>query len=142
MALFRNFGVNHAKDVTGLAESLVRRTRVRLRAIPPISLNLQKIAHFWIGNLSVPLMKPWMDTYSYHWHQYRSITGVSDYFFASPNGSRKNNFAILGVETPARQGAKTQEYLDIPGIRTSSRTGFIAVQNRKLFLSEPRAMTV
>jgi hypothetical protein len=54
MALFSNFGVNHAKDVTGLAESLVRRTRVRLRAMPLISLNLQKIAHFWIGNSSVP----------------------------------------------------------------------------------------
>jgi hypothetical protein len=62
MALFSNFGVNHAKDVTGLAESLVRRTRVRLRAMPLISLNLQKIAHFWIGNSSVPLMKPWMGT--------------------------------------------------------------------------------
>jgi hypothetical protein len=34
MALFRNFGVNHAKDVTGLAASLVRRKKVRLRAIP------------------------------------------------------------------------------------------------------------
>jgi hypothetical protein len=49
MALFRNVGVNHAFGVTGL-ELLVRRTRVRLRAIPPISMNLQKIAHFWIGN--------------------------------------------------------------------------------------------
>jgi hypothetical protein len=47
--------------VTGL-ESLVRPTGVRLRAMPPISLNLQKIAHFWIGNLPVPLMKPWMGT--------------------------------------------------------------------------------
>ncbi|MFZ1956166.1 MAG: hypothetical protein WAU34_11775, partial [Desulfobacterales bacterium] len=44
MALFSNFGVNHAKDVTGLAESFVRRTRVRLRAMPLISLNLQKMA--------------------------------------------------------------------------------------------------
>jgi hypothetical protein len=34
MALFTNFGINHAKDVTGLAELLVRRTRVRLRVIP------------------------------------------------------------------------------------------------------------
>ena len=33
MALFRNFGVNHAKDVTGLVESLVRPTGVCLRAI-------------------------------------------------------------------------------------------------------------
>jgi len=49
MALFRNFGVNHALGVTGL-ESLVRLTGVRLRAIPLISLNLQKMAYFWIGN--------------------------------------------------------------------------------------------
>jgi hypothetical protein len=27
-----------------------------------ISLDLQKIAHFWIGNLIVPLTKPWMGT--------------------------------------------------------------------------------
>jgi hypothetical protein len=43
MALFRNFGVNHALGVTGLA-SLVRRTKVRLRAMPQISLNLRKTA--------------------------------------------------------------------------------------------------
>jgi hypothetical protein len=49
MALVRNFGFNHALGVTGL-ESLVRRTGVRLRTMPPISLNLQKMAHFWIGN--------------------------------------------------------------------------------------------
>jgi hypothetical protein len=60
MALFSDFSVNHAKDVTGLAEMLVRRTRVRLRAMLLISLNLQKIAHFWIGSSSVPLNKPWM----------------------------------------------------------------------------------
>ena len=29
---------------------------------PLISLNLQKIAHFWIGNLSVPFLKPRMRT--------------------------------------------------------------------------------
>jgi hypothetical protein len=58
MALFRNsppasgqVGVNHALGSTGL-EPIVRRTRVRLRVMPPISLNLQKIAHFWIGNIS------------------------------------------------------------------------------------------
>jgi hypothetical protein len=61
MALFRNFGVNHAFGVTGL-ESLVRHTEVCLRAMPPISLNLRKIAHFWIGNLPVPFMKPRMGT--------------------------------------------------------------------------------
>jgi hypothetical protein len=27
-----------------------------------ISLNLQKIAHFWVGNLSMPFMKPRMGT--------------------------------------------------------------------------------
>jgi hypothetical protein len=52
-------------------------------------------------------------------------------------GSRKNKFAILGVEAPGRQGAKTQEYLDFPIFRTSSRTGCIGVQNVALFLSEP-----
>jgi hypothetical protein len=69
MAFLRNFppasgqiGVNHAKDVTGLAESLVRLTEVSLRTIPPISLNLQKIAYFWIGNCLVLLMNPWIDT--------------------------------------------------------------------------------
>ena len=34
-------------------------------------------------------------------------------------GSRKNKFAILGVEAPGRQGAKTQEYLDIPSFRNT-----------------------
>jgi hypothetical protein len=60
MALFRNFGVNQAKDVTGLAKSLVRRTGVRLRAMSLISLNLQKIAHFRIGNRPVASVKPWI----------------------------------------------------------------------------------
>ena len=62
MVLFRNFGVNHAKDETGLAKSLVRRTEVSLRAMPQISVNLQKIANFWIGNFPVPFMKPRMST--------------------------------------------------------------------------------
>jgi len=44
------------------AELLVRRTRVRLRVMPLISLNLLKIQHFWIGICSVLLLKPWMDT--------------------------------------------------------------------------------
>ncbi|MGB8334623.1 MAG: hypothetical protein WCE56_09025 [Desulfobacterales bacterium] len=38
-----------------------------------------------------------------------------------PLGSRKNKFAILGVEAPAWQGAKTQEYLDIPSFRNAAR---------------------
>jgi hypothetical protein len=54
MALFRNFGVNHADGVIG-PESLVRRKVLRLRAMPLISLNLRKIAHFWIGNPLVAL---------------------------------------------------------------------------------------
>jgi hypothetical protein len=37
MAFFRKFGVNHTKDVTGLADSLVRRTKFRLRAMPFIA---------------------------------------------------------------------------------------------------------
>jgi hypothetical protein len=35
-------------------------------------------------------------------------------------GSRKNKFAILGVEAPSRQGAKTPEYLDIPSFRNAA----------------------
>jgi hypothetical protein len=74
MALFRNFGVNHADGVTGL-ESLVRHTRVSLRAMPLISLNLRKIAHFWTENVSVLFIKPRMDTISAahvsnHYHIY------------------------------------------------------------------------
>jgi len=42
----------------------------------------------------------------------------------------------LGDKAPARQGVKTPEHLDIPSFRTGSRTGFIGVQNVKLFLSE------
>jgi hypothetical protein len=44
---------------------------------------------------------------------------------------------ILGVEIPARQGVKSQEYLDIPRFYTGSRTGCIGVQNGQFFLSEP-----
>jgi hypothetical protein len=35
-------------------------------------------------------------------------------------GSRKNKVAILGVEATGRQGAKTQEYLDIPSFRNTA----------------------
>jgi hypothetical protein len=49
MALFRNFGVNHAEggQVGGIACAAYMSTPPRN---PLISLNLQKIAHFWIGN--------------------------------------------------------------------------------------------
>jgi hypothetical protein len=40
---------------------------------------------------------------------------------SSAKGSRKNKFAILGVEALAWQGAKTQEYLDIPIFRNAAR---------------------
>ena len=36
-------------------------------------------------------------------------------------GSRINKFTILGVEAPVWQGAKTQEYLDIPSFRNAAR---------------------
>ena len=52
MALSCNFppasghiGVDHALSVTGL-ELFVRRTKVRFRSLPLISLNLLKFAHF------------------------------------------------------------------------------------------------
>jgi hypothetical protein len=34
---------------------------------------------------------------------------------------------FFGVDLPGRQGAKTQEHLDIPSFRTGSRTGCIGV---------------
>jgi hypothetical protein len=44
----------------------------------------------------------------------------------------------LGVEAPAWQGAKTQEYLDILSFRNAAgQTGCIGVQNVTLLLSEP-----
>ena len=36
-------------------------------------------------------------------------------------GSRRNKFTILGVEAPVGQGAKTQEYRDIPSFRNAAR---------------------
>jgi hypothetical protein len=46
----------------------------------------------------------------------------------SPQGSRKNKFAILGVEALAWQGAKTQEYLDIPSFRNVASRDASAVK--------------
>jgi hypothetical protein len=48
-------------------------------------------------------------------------------------GSRKNKFAILGVETPAWQGAKTQEYLDIPSFRNAAGRDATAFKMRRYF---------
>jgi hypothetical protein len=61
MALFRNFGVNRAEggQVGGIACAAYTSTPPRNSLI---SLNLQKIAHFWIGNLPVSFIKPWMGT--------------------------------------------------------------------------------
>jgi hypothetical protein len=36
-------------------------------------------------------------------------------------GSLNNKFAFLGVAAPDRQGAKTQEYLDIPGFGNTAK---------------------
>jgi len=36
-------------------------------------------------------------------------------------GSRINKFTILGVEARVWQGAKTQEYLDIPSFHNAAR---------------------
>jgi hypothetical protein len=42
-------------------------------------------------------------------------------YYKSVKVQEKNKFAILGVEVPGRQGAKTQEYLDIPSFRNTDR---------------------
>jgi hypothetical protein len=55
-----------------------------------------------------------------------------------PKGAHKNTFTILGVEATGRKGLKSQEYLDIPSLCTSSRTGCIGVKNSPLFLSQPK----
>jgi hypothetical protein len=36
-------------------------------------------------------------------------------------GSRKNKFTFLGVEAPAWQGAKAQDYRDISSFRNAAR---------------------
>jgi len=36
-------------------------------------------------------------------------------------GSRRNKFTILSVEAPVGQGAKTQEYRDMPSFRNAAR---------------------
>jgi hypothetical protein len=62
MALFRNFCVNHAKDVTGRCGIACAAYTSMLPRNSLISLNLQKSAHFWFGNLSVPFINPRMGT--------------------------------------------------------------------------------
>jgi hypothetical protein len=48
------------------------------------------------------------------------MTTITLHEFAA-KGSRKNKFTILGVAAPGGQGAKTQEYLDIPSFRNAAR---------------------
>ena len=61
MALPRNFGVNHAEggQVGGIACAAYTSTPPRNAAD---FLELAENGVFWIGNLSVPLTKPWMGT--------------------------------------------------------------------------------
>jgi hypothetical protein len=48
-----------------------------------------------------------------------------------------HKLVISGVGAPGRQGAKSNEYLDIPIFCTGSRTGSIGIQNDTLFLCKP-----
>jgi hypothetical protein len=41
-------------------------------------------------------------------------------YFQVSVGFTKNSFAILGVEAPGWQGAKTQDYMDIPSFRNTA----------------------
>jgi hypothetical protein len=52
-------------------------------------------------------------------------------------GSRENKFAFLGVEAPAWQDAKVQEYRDISSFRTAAGQDASVLKNVKLFLREP-----
>jgi hypothetical protein len=52
MVLFCNFGSIMPKDMTDLQNRLCG---LRERALPMISLNLQKLPHFWSGNWPVSL---------------------------------------------------------------------------------------
>ena len=49
------------------------------------------------------------------WHSRLSLTWPK-----GPGFLRRNKFTILGVEVPVRQGAKTQEYRDIPSFRNAA----------------------
>jgi hypothetical protein len=62
MTLFRNYGVNHAKDVTGRCGIACAACKSTPPRNPLISLNLQKIAHSWFGNLPMPFMKACVET--------------------------------------------------------------------------------
>jgi hypothetical protein len=59
--------------------------------------------------------------------------------FQLPQGSRKNKFAMLGVEAPVRQDVKTQAYLSSVEFSQRRRLGCIGFQHVKLFFREPFA---
>jgi hypothetical protein len=65
------------------------------------------------------------------------IIGEKKYRHNDAWGSRKNKVAILSVEAPVWQGAKTQEWLEFPRFHTGNRTGCTGGQNMTLFLNEP-----
>jgi hypothetical protein len=52
-------------------------------------------------------------------------------------GVTKNRGAILDIEVPGRQDAKTQEYLDSPRFRTAAQRDCISVQTAPLLLRKP-----
>jgi len=52
-------------------------------------------------------------------------------------GSRKNKFAISGVQAPGRQGVKTKEYQAYYVFSQRSRAGCMGALNVKLLLREP-----
>jgi hypothetical protein len=67
--------------------------------------------------------------------------GAADYsdkmLFGCAKGSRRNKVTILEVEAPGGQDAEAQEYQAYSELPQRSPTGWIDIQNVKLFLSEP-----
>jgi hypothetical protein len=57
--------------------------------------------------------------------------------FLFVQGSRKNKFAMLGVEAPVRQDVETQAYLSSVAFSQRRQLGCIGFQQVKLFLREP-----
>jgi hypothetical protein len=53
--------------------------------------------------------------------------------FFDAKGSRKNEFAILGVDAPAWQFAKMRKYLDNPRFRNAARWDASASKMKRYF---------
>jgi len=53
---------------------------------------------------------------------------------------RRNKFTILGVEVPVRQGAKTQEYRDIPSFRNAAGRDTSAYKIWSYFWVSPKGV--